>query len=429
MKTSTLTDQPLALKGGPKVLETPDPPELFHWPIVTEEDEQAIVGVLRRGEMSSNGTTIEFEKAWGEYLGTEHNLGHCNGTAAIMAAMWAVGLRRGDEMIAPSFSYWATALQSLGLGATAVFADIDPHTLNIDPGDIEHRITARTKAITVVHQCGYPCDMDAIMAIARRHGLKVIEDNSHAHGSLYKGRKTGSIGDVGAMSMMSKKSFCIGEAGMLSTNDRSIYEHALAFGQYARMHELTDPALARFAGLPLGGFKFRMNQWSSAMGLVQLKHYPQRIAEIDSAMNRFWDLLEAVPGLRDHRPAKDSGLTKGGWYNPVGIYEPEALGGLPLDKFLEALKAEGSPAAQGITRPMHLHPVFQEADVYGDGKPSAIAFADRDVRQRPGSLPTAEKMAGRVIAVPYFKHDWPDAIERHAAAFRKVVEHAGELGA
>ena len=407
----------------------PDPSSLFDWPIVTEEDEQAIVGVLRRGDMSRKGTTIEFEEAWGKYLGTTHNLGYCNGTAALMAAMWAVGLRRGDEMIAPSYSYWATALQCLNLGATAVFADIDPETLNIDPDDVERRITERTKAITVVHISGYPCDMDRIMAIADRHGLKVIEDNSHAHGALHKGRLTGSIGHVGAMSMMTRKSFSIGEAGMLSTNDRSIWERAIAFGHYARQAESeTDPELSRYAGMPLGGFKFRMCQWSSAMGLVQLKHYPRRMAEIDRAMNRFWDQLEGLPGLRAHRPPKGSGLTKGGWYYPVGIYDADALGGLPIEKYIEAVRAEGSPAKPGMTRPMHLHPVFQDADVYGDGKPTSIAFTDRDVRQGAGALPVTERMPGRVVTVPYFKHDDADAIARHADAYRKVIEHADELG-
>lgn len=425
---SALTERPLAVKGGPKAVPDPDPASLFDWPIVTEEDEQAIVGVLRRGDMSRSGTTLEFEEAWGQYLGTKFNLGYCNGTAALMAAMWAVGLRRGDEMIAPSYSYWATALQCLNLGATAIFADIDPQTLNIDPDDIEHRITERTKAITVVHISGYPGDMDRIMAIAEKHGLKVIEDNSHAHGALYKGRLTGSIGHVGAMSMMTRKSFSIGEAGMLSTNDRSIWERAIAFGHYARTAaSVTDPELARFAGMPLGGFKFRMCQWSAAMGLVQLKHYPRRMAEIDRAMNRFWDHVDGLPGFRAHRPPKDSGLTKGGWYYPFGIYDAEALGGLPVEKFVGAVQAEGSPAKLGMTRPMHLHPAFHEADVYGDGKPTSIAFTDRDVRQAPGSLPVTERMYGLVVTVPYFKHDDADAIARHAAAYRKVIEHADEL--
>ncbi|MAE65044.1 MAG: hypothetical protein CMJ18_12305 [Phycisphaeraceae bacterium] len=428
MNASMIVDQPLAVLGGPRAVDREDEPDLFHWPMVTKEDEDAIVQVLRDGDMSRHAVTRDFEAAWGEYLGTQYNLGTCNGTAALMGAMYGVGLRRGDEMITPSFSYWATALPCLNLGATAVFADIDEQSLNIDPGDIEHRITGRTRAIMVVHTSGYPCDMDAIMAIARKHDLKVIEDNSHAHGARYKGRVTGSIGDVGAMSMMTRKSFSIGEAGMLSTHDRSIWEHATAFGHYARMRDaLTDPKLTPFVGMPLGGFKFRMNQWSSAMGLVQLKHYPRRMAEIDRAMTRFWDLLEGLPALRAHRPPRDSGLTKGGWYLPLGIYDPEALGGLPIEKFVEAVEAEGAAVKRTGYPAMHLHPVFTDADVYGDGKPTSVAFADRDTRQGPGSLPVTERMVGRLVGVPYFKLDRPDAIERHAAAYRKVIQQADRL--
>ena len=114
--------------------------------------------------------------------------------------MYACGIGMGDEIICPSITYWASSLPCFSLGASVVFADIDPDTLNIDPGDIEHRITTRTKAIVVVHYCAYPCEMDEIMAIAKRHGLRVIEDVSHAQGSLYKGRLTGLLGDVGAMS-------------------------------------------------------------------------------------------------------------------------------------------------------------------------------------------------------------------------------------
>src|SRR3954468_13677523 len=143
--SSTVSQQPLALLGGPKVVPHEDQ-ELFHWPIVTAEDEQAVLAVLRKGNLSDWDVTLEFEREWAAYQGTQFALAHCNGTAALLAAMWAVGLGRGDEMIAPSLTYWASATQVMSLGATPVFADIDPVTLCIAPGDIEHRITPRTKA-------------------------------------------------------------------------------------------------------------------------------------------------------------------------------------------------------------------------------------------------------------------------------------------
>ncbi len=195
-------------------------------------------------------------------------------------------------------------------------------TLCIDPQDIEHRITDRTKAIIVVHYLGHPADMDPIMPIARKHGIKVIEDVSHAHGGLYKGRKVGTFGDVAAMSLMTGKSLAIGEAGILATDDLEIYERGIAWGHYERNNQtIQTPELQPYIGLPLGGYKYRMHQMSSAVGRVQLKHYDERMAEIDRAMNYFWDRLEGVPGLRAHRPAKGSNCTMGGWYACHGIYE------------------------------------------------------------------------------------------------------------
>jgi dTDP-4-amino-4,6-dideoxygalactose transaminase len=307
----------------------------------------------------------------------------------------------------------------------------------IDPRDFERRITPRTKAVVVVHYCGHPCDMDPIMDVARRRGVKVIEDVSHAQGALYKGRMCGAIGDVAGISMMGGKSLAIGEGGMMSTNDRAVYERAVAFCHYERIpSDLALPDLKPIAGpasfptgLPLGGLKGRINQTCSAMGRVQLKHYPARIREIQKAMNRFWDALEGTPGIRPHRPAKGSGSTMGGWYNPLGHYLPEELGGLPLARFIEAVSAEGAIIGRGANFPLHLHPVLNEADVFRDGKPTRVAFADRDVRQPKGSLPVSERLADRVFGVPWFKHDRPASIDRYAAAFRKVASRADQLHA
>lgn len=427
MGVSVLSNQKLAILGGKKAVEVEEP-ELFRWPIITPEDEQAVIQVLRDGAMSQTAISKQFEAEWAAYIGTKYALSHTSGTAALHGAMFGCGIGRGDEVIAPSMTYWASVLQVFSLGATPVFADIDPWTLCIDANDIEHRITKHTKAIVVVHCAAYPADMDPILAIARKHKLKVIEDASHAHGALYKGRMIGTLGDVAGFSMMTRKSFCLGEAGMITTNDREIFERAMAFGHYLRSQtELTIPYLKKLAGLPLGGYKYRMNQTCSAMGRVQLKYYPQRMKEIDRAMNRFWDLLEGVPGIRAHRPPKDSGLTKGGWYAPMGLYVAEELGGLPMAKFIEAVRAEGWATSPGGNAPLHLHPVLNEADIYNDGKPTRIAFAARDVRQGPGSLPIAEGLAARCFTVPYFKHDWPESIKRYAAAFEKVARQADKL--
>ncbi len=416
----------LALLGGPRAV-TLDPGDLFRWPPVTAEDEEAVLAVLRAGSMSDWDITQLFEAEYAAYQGTQFALAFCNGTAAILSAMFGCHAGRGDEIIAPSMTYWASALPAFSLGATVVFADIEPDSLCLDPKDIEHRITPRTKAIVVVHYCGHPAEMDPIMAIARKHGVKVIEDVSHAHGTLYRGRLTGAIGDAAAMSLMSGKSLPAGEAGILCTDDREIYERALAFGHYERTQELTLPNLKPFAGLPLGGYKHRINQTCSAMARVQLRHYPERMAEIQRAMNYFWDGLEGVPGLRAHRPVKGSGSTMGGWYNPLGHYLPEELDNLPIDRFIKAVNAEGGRTWRASSSPLHLHPVFNTADIYHDGRPTRLVFSDRDVRQAKGSLPVSEALAERCLGVPWFKHYRPEQIGQYIAAFRKVACQAGKL--
>jgi dTDP-4-amino-4,6-dideoxygalactose transaminase len=403
---------------------------LFTWPIITKEDEEASLDVLRRGAMSGTEITQEFEADFRKWLDVDYALGFNNGTASLQAAMYGCGVGVGDEIICPSLTYWASCTPAYTLGATVVFADIDPVTLCLDPKDIEHRIGERTKAIVVVHYFGYPADMDEIMAIARKHNVKVIEDVSHAHGGLYKGRKLGTIGDVGAMSLMAGKALAIGEGGMLVTNDREIYERSIALGHYERNNSsiITTDSLKPFVGLPLGGYKFRMHQISSAVGRVQLKYYDERNDEINRAMNYFWDLLEGVPGLSAHRPAKGSGSQMGGWYATHGHYKPEELGGLSVTRFAEAVRAEGvQECSPGCNIPLHKHSLFQEADVYNHGKPTRIANTVRDVRELDGDLPVTEGISVRLYSVPWFKHFRPTEIEQHALAFRKVAENYKEL--
>ena len=427
----------LAINGGERTIQQ-EPAELFHWPIVTDEDISAVTDVLRAGTMSGTVITKQFEHEFADWMGMKHALCFCNGTASIMAGMWACGIGAGDEIIAPSMTYWASAAQALTLGATVNFCDIDRRTLCIDPNDIEHRIGPRTKAIVAVHYAGHPSPMDEVMQLARKHGLKVIEDTSHAQGTLYKGRKCGTIGDVGVMSMMAGKSFAIGEAGMLITNDREIYERAVLFGHYERTgaasrfnasdNQLTDPALQHFAGIPIGAMKGRVNQTCTAMGRVQLKHYPARIQEIQDSMNYFWSCLDGVPGIKPHRPDYWENSTMGGWYYPQGLYYAEELGKITSEVFSNAVNAEGvHQCFPGGNSPLHIHPYFHDSDFFHMGKPTAIAFGQRDVRQGAGTLPVAESIHEITVAVPWFKHLDKKEIELYANAFRKVAEGADQL--
>lgn len=417
----------LAIFGGEKAVQS-DPGDIFRWPIITKEDEDAVLEVLRRAGMSDIDVTKKFEQEFAEWIGSKYALGTNNGTSALHSAMFGCKVGVGDEIICPSVTYWASCLPAFSLGATVVFADIDPDTICIDPKDIEHRITDRTKAIVVVHYCGYPVDMDPIMEIARKYNIKVIEDVSHAHGAIYKGRKVGTIGDVGAMSIMSGKSLAVGEAGMLVTDDLEIYERAIAFGHYERFgNNIQTEYLKPFAGLPMGGYKYRMHQLSSAVGRVQLKYYDARNAEILKAMNYFWDQLEGLPGIKPHRPPKGSGNSMGGWYAAHGLYRPEELECLPLSRFAEAVRAEGAICNPGCNFPLHTHPLFDSCDVYGHGKPTRIANSNRSIQQFKDSLPVSEKINTLVYGIPWFKQYRPNIIDEYASAFRKVVENYKEL--
>lgn len=413
----------LAILGGGKAVASVVPDEMFRWPIINDAIRRSVAEVIEDGNMSGTNVTKKFERGFADWHSMKYGLGHCNGTAALHAALFGLGVGRGDEVITPSITYWASGMQAMSLGASIVFADIDPQTLCVDPDDIERRITERTKVIVVVHYLAYPADMDRIMAIARGHRLKVLEDVSHAHGGKYKGRMLGTIGDASGFSLMSGKSFAIGEGGIMLTNDREVYERAIIFGHHCRHGDIEDERLRRLAGIPHGGYKYRMHQVSSAMGLEQLRKYPEEMAEIDKAMNYFWDLLRDVPGLDSHRP-RNPGSSKGGWYAAHGIYKKEELGGLSVQRFCEAVRAEGVACCHpGCNRALHTHPLFTTVDVYRAGSPTN----QPRLRSSGLALPVSESVQERVFNLPWFKKWIPGVIEEYAEAHRKVAVNYKEL--
>ncbi|OGV39543.1 MAG: hypothetical protein A2X48_12970 [Lentisphaerae bacterium GWF2_49_21] len=411
----------LAILGGEKAVKVADG-DMFTWPIVNREMEAAVLDVLRRGAMSGTDVTKKFEREYADWYGVKYALAHNNGTASIQTAMFGVGLKIGDEIISPTITYWATCLQALSLGVRVIFADINPISLCIDPDDIERKITPKTKAIMVVHYLGHPADMDSIMAIAQKHNLKVIEDASHSHGSIYKGKMAGTFGDAAGFSLMSAKGFAIGEGGILLTDDRTIYERAILFGHYIRHDEITIPELKKYSGLPWGGYKYRMHQISAAVGREQLKKFPAEMEEIDRAMKYFWKQLEGLPGIKPHCPGAKSGSTMGAWYCPHGHYVPEELDGLSVERFCEAVAAEGTYCIPGCNPALHKHPIFSIIDVYGEGKSRNCPDVPEDELPINQHLPVAEGIQSRVFSIPWFKHFRKDVIEQHVAAFRKTVE-------
>ena len=417
----------LALLGGTPVVQNAPTDHLFGWPIRTQEDEDAALDVIRRNAFSGLDITEKFQEEFAAWQGREYAIAYCNGTMSLTAAMFAIGLGVGDEIICPTKTYWGSVSQAINFGASAVFCNIDEN-LSMDPKDLERCLSPRTKAIMVVHYFGYPCDMDPIMEIANRHNLYVIEDVSHGHGSMYKGKKVGTFGHIAAMSMMSQKGFAAGELGMLVTDDRKLYERSLAYGHYERNNDkyITEDAdLRQYAHIALGGVKGRANQVCSALGRVQLKYYDQRCAEIRKAMNYFWDLLEGLPGIRAIRVDESTGSNMAGWYCPHGVYHGEELHGLSVKRFCEALRAEGLESWDGGNFCLHTHPFFKNFDLFGIGKPSRIAFNDRDVRVDDEKLKPSEAI--ECFSVPWFKHYETEWIETYAAAVRKVIENHEQL--
>ncbi|MBR6791388.1 MAG: aminotransferase class I/II-fold pyridoxal phosphate-dependent enzyme [Oscillospiraceae bacterium] len=417
----------LALLGGKPAIENPPEKHLFGWPILTEEDEAAALQVIRDNSFSGTDITEKFQDEFAAWQGRKYALAYCNGTLSLTAAMFAIGLSMGDEIICPTKTYWASVTQAQNFGAAPVFCNVDEN-LSMDPADLERCVSDRTKAIMVVHYSAYPCDMDPIMAIAEKYGLYVIEDVSHAQGGLYKGRKLGNFGHVAAMSLMSGKSFAAGELGILVTDDRRIYERAIAFAHYERNNEkyITESEdLKPYAHIALGGVKGRANQLCSALARGQLKHYDERCAEIRKAMNYFWDLLEGVPGIRAIRVDESTGSNMAGWYNPLGRYIPEELGGLSAGRFCEALRAEGVQSWDGGNYCLHTHALFKTMDLYGAGKPSRVAFTDHDVREDDAKCDPSTRLY--CFSVPWFKHFDREWIEKYAAAIRKVAENYGQL--
>jgi perosamine synthetase len=416
----------LALNGGAKTV-TRECPNLSDWPIITHEDEEAVLGVLRARSMSGTDVTMELEKEYAAWEGSKYALACNNGTSAIHCAMYGLGIGRGDEVITPTWTFWATHTQLLNLGATPVFCDLDPHSLCPDPADVERRITDRTKAIIVVHMGGYAADMDAFMDISERTGIKILEDYSHSHASTWKGRKVGSIGQVGAASIMSGKPLATGEGGMMNTDDQDIYERAVMFGHGDHHKFVENENYMRFSPLPWGGYKYRMHQMTSAMARVQLRHYDEYRAPGVKAMERFFSQVCTVPGVDCNYPLNDPNVTVGASYFQMVILSEEIVSRVPVAVIAQAIRAEGGKANPGGYFCHHLHPFWNECDVYGDGQPTRIAFSDRDVRQGPGDCPVAEKIVTRLLQVPRMIQYDEEYIDQLAASYVKVLSNLDQL--
>ncbi len=235
-------------------------------PILNGNEKKYIDECVDTGWISANGRFIaEFEKQFAAFCGTKYALACSNGTVTLHLALQALGIGPGDEVIMPTLTYIATANAVTYCGAKPVFADSDPDTWNVDPADIERKITGRTKAIIPVHLYGLPCDMDAVMKLAKKYGLYVIEDAAEAHGAQWKGKTVGSIGDVGSFSFFGNKIITCGEGGMLTTDDPVLYEKMKLLRSQG-----VDPN-KRYWHVTVA-YNYRMTNMQAAVGLGQLEN-------------------------------------------------------------------------------------------------------------------------------------------------------------
>ena len=216
-------------------------------PVMEREEIGAVVALMAPNEISTSPVVHEFESEFVRYHDVDYALAQCNGTSTLHAASFAVGIGPGDKVITPAYTWHLAVGPTLASHGVPVFADVDRHSLCLIPEDVERKITERTKAISVLHAYRHPAPMDEIMDIARRHRLPVIEDCSHAHGATYKDRHIGTIGDVGCFSLQGSKIIVAGEGGMLVTNNRQHYAHAIALGHCERIPEVGDSEFAKYA--------------------------------------------------------------------------------------------------------------------------------------------------------------------------------------
>lgn len=414
----------LALLGGEKAVMLEEP-QAMSWPVHTEEEEAAVLEVVRSGNWSLPPVTRQFEQEFAEYVGAHYALAHNNGTSALHAALFAVGVGPGHEVIAQSYTYWATIMPALALGAIPVFAEVEGRTLGLDPEDFEAKITSRTKAVVVVHLHGVPADMDAILAITRESGVAVIEDASHAHGARLHGRSIGTLGDVGAFSMQTSKLLPSGEGGVLVTNKREYYERAVLLGHYERIGELQNESYRRYARTCYG-FKYRINPLAAALARVQLRHLHERNARRNANLELLRSLIHDLPGIQIVEGVPGS---KAVHYQHAILYKPEELGGLSRDRFLEALAAEGAGGFYPERyEGLHTQQIFLD---FNEREESEIYRVPRREDGRPrygaGTLPRTEDIMRRVILTPTYPNASEELVRQHAKAIRKVVEHHGEL--
>ena len=397
MPLKTTLDTKLAVHGGRPVRDTMLP---YGRQSLTEADITAVVDVLRSDWLTTGPRVGEFEEAVASMVGTRHAVSFSSGTAALHAATFAAGLEPGDEAITTPLTFCATANAVLYQGATPVFADVRPDTLTIAPDDVERRMTPRTKALMPVDYAGHPADLDALVTLADRHGVTVIEDAAHALGATYRGRRVGGISHMSAFSFHPVKHLTTGEGGMVTTDDAGLARRLRLFRNHgidrdARERHLDGTWYYEMMAL---GYNYRLTDVACALGLAQLPRLESNLARRRAIAVRYQEVLAGTPNLA--LPHTDDGIAHAWHLYPVRVIPPVDRG-----EVFRALRAEGVGVNVHYV-PVHLHPYYRDRFGY-----------------RGGEFPIAEAAYQQLISLPMFHGMTDSEVEDVTLAVGKVMAH------
>ncbi|MCX8162906.1 MAG: DegT/DnrJ/EryC1/StrS family aminotransferase [Candidatus Bathyarchaeota archaeon] len=415
----------LAIKGGrPEAegLRKLIPP----WPPLNDDIRLSLIKALdgRRWCRLYPGSLCErFEEEFARFHDAKYGVAVANGTVALELAFKTLGVSYGEEVIVPAVTFIATASAVTEVGGIPIFADIDPETAAISPeslkATVEERIDkgGRVKGVTVVHYGGYPADLDAILKIAGDYGLFVVEDCAHAHGSEWRGRKVGAIGDMGCFSFQESKSMTAGEGGIVITNRDDLIDRARLIHNIGRV--LGKPGYIHY----ILSSNYRMTELQAAILLEALKIYPEQLKLKHEVGEYLASKLSRIGGVDPLR--RDPRITMRGYYYYVIRYDPREFEGLPKDRFIEALRAEGVPASVGYGMPLYRQPAFARERLM-ETVPGELV--ERMPRYEDMYLHGAESFCASEVTLPHqvllAGRDGADLI---VAAIEKIKENVYEL--
>ena len=411
----------LALFGGSPAVSLPEPHVV--WPRITSAHEQAVLALLRSGDVTyhrDTGKVLELEQRFAALVGVPWGVTAQTGTASILAGYFGLGLKPGDEVIVPAYTHLGTVFPMLHLGLRPVLCDVDRETANIDPEAIAAAIGPRTRAIAVTHQFGHSCDMPRIAALARTHDLRILEDCSHAHGSTLDGQHVGTHGDVACFSLHAHKTVWGGEGGILVSRHTEVAERAALHGHFRSQQPYHTEAMLPWVESGFG-LKSRIHPFAAAMALVGLDELSETLSRRRAHHEHLSARMAEIPGLRLLPTAP--GVDRGGFFRFAAHYDREALHGVTPQRFLAAVHAEGASNVWPgwAARTINSYRMFQTLE-----NPLGL-FERGDRTYTIDQFPNAREFSANTLQFPAFTWEAPNVIDAYADALAKVAKHAHEL--